>query len=249
MKRLDYKIEAKPLQVWKFVDAISREFDKTHRECPFAVELQKDLKIVDAWTRHHFENSREFKASRNILVPDALIEYVISSDALGGIAQLLLRDKGNGLTRIECGIKDEFWQSIILFVVGESEEEKEERKRKEIERRKQCEARAPIFFESFRQSLMQEFPNSDTTTTPIQLAASLPRHGAKTTRGANDDTRSKLKRLVEIRATSKRNGKITIAWTAACQQAGITPSTAKNHLPELNRRWDDVNYSPDANDL
>lgn len=71
----------------------------------------------------------------------------------------------------------------------------------------------------------------------------------KAKRGANDDTREKLKKLVQIRAQSKRNEKFTIAWTTACQQAGITPSTAKTHLPELNRRWDDANYNPNADDL
>jgi len=72
---------------------------------------------------------------------------------------------------------------------------------------------------------------------------------SKAKRGANDDTREKLKELVRIRAQSKRNEKITIAWTTACQQAGITPSTAKTHLPELNRRWNDANYNPNADDL
>jgi hypothetical protein len=62
-------------------------------------------------------------------------------------------------------------------------------------------------------------------------------------RGMNDDTRFKMKRLCKIRWESIKDGKITIAFTTACERVGIDPDTVRANARELRTRWDDATYN------
>lgn len=133
------------------------------------IELPIAIKRIDAATFLYLNDSRDLLMSRNIKIPDALIEYVVSNPELGGIAQILIQDRGDEVTRINCAVKDEFWQSMILFD-GTGEEGTQRRRREEAERREECEARASAFFETYREDMLREFPTIEGGEMPSKLS-------------------------------------------------------------------------------
>jgi hypothetical protein len=68
-------------------------------------------------------------------------------------------------------------------------------------------------------------------------------------RGMNDDTREKLKSLSSIREQNIKNDKVNIAWTTACQRAGIQSETARKHARRLRAKWNDPNYHAEISEF
>lgn len=64
---------------------------------------------------------------------------------------------------------------------------------------------------------------------------------AKRTPSPWDDTTGKINRLYELRREALRDG-VRLTWTAACQQAGISPKTARKHASDLRAHWKNTTW-------